>query len=97
MARRNFDNSNPDTEETIVVDYADAVKRIKASRNRAFFLRVQTYAPVKGEPDKVFNLSSNIKVNAAQALDALEGMYGKRFAVEASVTLHIFKNTMFIG
>ena len=97
MARRNFNNSNPDTDETIVVDYAEAVKRIKASRNRAFFLRAQTYAPVKGEADKVFNLTSNIKVNAAQALEALESMYGKRFVAEADVTLHIFKNSMFIG
>lgn len=97
MARRNFNNSNPDTDETIVVDYAEAVKRIKASRNRAFFLRVQTYAPVKGEPDKVFNLAANIKVTSAQALGALEEMYGKRFIAEANVTLHIFKNTMFVG
>ena len=97
MARRNFDNSNPDTDETIVVDYTNAVKRIKASRNRAFFLRVQSYAPAKAEAGKVFDLSGHVKVTAAQALDALESMYGKRFAAEASVTLHIFKNSMFIG
>jgi hypothetical protein len=97
MARRNFDNNNPDTDETVVLDFADAVKRIKASRNRTFFMRVQTYAPVKGEADKVFNLTSHIKVNAATALEALESMYGKRFKDEARVQLHIFKNSMFIG
>ena len=97
MARRNLDNSNPDTEQRLTVSYDEAVKLIKASRNRAFFLRVQTYAPVKGEPDKVFNLSSNVKVNAAQALDALDSMYGKRFRDEANVELHIFKNCLFVG
>jgi hypothetical protein len=97
MARRNLDNSNPDTDVELVVSYDDAVKHIKASRNRTFFLRVQTYAPVKVEAGKVFNLTGHVKVNCAQALDALQSMYGKRFAEEANVELRVFKNSMFIG
>lgn len=45
----------------------------------------------------IHTLTANIKVTSAQALDALEEMYGKRFIAEANVTLHIFKNTMFVG
>lgn len=97
MARRNFNNSNPDTDVEMVVSYDEAVKQIRASRNRAFFLRVQSYAPVKVEAGKVFNLTGHVKVNSAQALEALQSMYGKRFAEEANVELRIFKNSMFVG
>lgn len=97
MARRNFDNSNPDTEETLILEYADAVARIKASRNRTFFLRVRTYAPLKADGSKCFNLSAHAKVNCAEALRALESLYGKRFIEEALVPISIYKNSMFIG
>jgi hypothetical protein len=98
MARKNIlENSNPDTKEELSLSYDDAVKLLKASRNRAFFLRVRFDATCKDDPTKYFDLSSNVTVNLPVALKALESGYGKRFQTEALVKLHVFKSCIFIG
>lgn len=98
MARRNIlSNSNPDTEEKVQVEFDKAVAILKASRNRTFFLRIQTYAPVKEDTSKVFNLTGHVKVNCAEAIRALDSMYGERFRKEAFVELSIYKSCIFVG
>ena len=98
MARRNvLANSNPDTKEELSLDYDAAARLIKASRNRAIFLRVRFDATCKDDPSKYFVLSSNIVVTAPVALKALESGYGKRFQTEALVKLHVFQTAIFIG
>jgi hypothetical protein len=98
MARRNvLNNSNPDTKEELSLEYDAAVKFLKASRNRAIFLRVRFDATCKDDPSKHFDLSANIVVNCTQALKALEFGYGKRFPTEALVKLHVFQTAIFIG
>jgi len=98
MARRNLlNNPNPDTKEELELTYAEAVARIKASRNRQIFISVHFHAPVAGEPNKVFPLFGNIKASAPDALQFLEGAYGRRFQSEALVRLSIWQTCMFIG
>lgn len=98
MARRNFNNSNPVEKQSLTVTVAEAIKLVKASRNRTIRFHAQVNAPTASEPTThYFNLHASFPVNAATAVTILTDMYRGRFETEALVRIHVTQHLLFIG
>jgi hypothetical protein len=97
MARRNFNNSNPVEDQELHLEMDAAIKYLKASRNRAIFLRVGGFMPTKADADKGYSLIGHVKVNAVVAVKVLLDSTTPKMRDEALVTLHVHQHSIFIG
>ena len=85
------------------VDYAEAVRLVKVSTGRNFFINAHQFAPLKVQTNGKSNLTggyymaSNVKTTKADALHYLDSAYSVRSRAEVNVRISICSRCMFIG
>ncbi len=98
MTYRQNSLANPATEAKHLVTAAEALKLIRASSNRQFYVCGYTAAPTANEPDsKEFHLYMSIKVTKPDALRHVKDVWDGRFKTDALVKLHVTQHCFFIG
>lgn len=78
------------------VTFQDAVRQLKASRNRAIFLFATTAAQKADDETKGYNLSGCIKVSAPQAIKFLTSAY-QGLEEKALVAIEVDERCFFVG
>lgn len=79
------------------LDRDAAIRKIRASRNRAICIYVGTQFESKDEPGMGYNLTASIRVNAKQAEDYLLSAISDRMQDKVLVKINITEYTMFIS
>lgn len=90
-------NTNDSKELALTVD--EAVKYIRASRNRTIFLSVNQNALIEGDEEHVFPAYGHIKVSAPAAVQFVKDTYEALLKLKptARIRISILNSCMFIG
>ena len=78
------------------VTFQDAVRQLKASRNRKIFLFATTVARVAGDDTGHYDLGGCINVSAPQAIRFLASAY-QGLEERALVAIEVDENCFFVG